>query len=170
MTTVAHTSGSTDTYHYDANGSMDSRTVAGASSTYTWNPQNQLIAVTAGANTTAFVYDAAGNRLMRKTAGDTVLYLPGQDPYTYSLNNPTSFTDPSGLFSLGGAFSGALSQAWSGAKSGVSDFGTGALHMVTDPVKDLNDTWIRNDKAYAQGHEGLWTCLRNDGFEIVKVQ
>ena len=42
-----------------------------------WDPTNRLTTYTAGASTTTMVYDADGQRLLRKDPTDTWLYLDG---------------------------------------------------------------------------------------------
>ncbi|GAA1982509.1 LamG-like jellyroll fold domain-containing protein [Catenulispora subtropica] len=58
-----------DTYGYDANGDMTSRSVDGLSSTLAWNEQQQLKSVVQGPYTTGFVYSADGGRLIRHDTG-----------------------------------------------------------------------------------------------------
>ncbi|HEX5142495.1 MAG TPA: RHS repeat-associated core domain-containing protein, partial [Mycobacterium sp.] len=81
VTDVQHTGGSTshDTYSYNPNGDQDARTVSGIAGNSIFDAQQHMTSMTTGGATTLFVYDAAGNRLLRKSAGDNVLYLPGQE-------------------------------------------------------------------------------------------
>jgi RHS repeat-associated protein len=68
-------------YGYDVAGNTASR--PGASSTsnqnLTWDAEGHLASVADGAATTSFLYDADGNRLVRRDATGTTLYLPGQE-------------------------------------------------------------------------------------------
>lgn len=77
------TAGGTDTYSYDADGRMKSRTESGVSTDYAWNPLNQLVQTTihatGGNKTTTNIYDADGNLLERAAPTETVLYLGGQE-------------------------------------------------------------------------------------------
>ena len=66
----------TDTYGYDAVGNTTTRTGAGAARTLTWDPNGRLASVS-GAAAGSFVYDADGERLIRKDATGKTLYLPG---------------------------------------------------------------------------------------------
>ncbi|WP_194922496.1 LamG-like jellyroll fold domain-containing protein [Catenulispora pinisilvae] len=70
-----------DTYGYDPNGDMTSRTVGGASSTLDWDEQQQLASVTQGANSTSFVYAADGTRLIRHDPGtnQATLFLGNEE-------------------------------------------------------------------------------------------
>ncbi|HEY2674376.1 MAG TPA: RHS repeat-associated core domain-containing protein, partial [Rugosimonospora sp.] len=65
----------TNTYGYDANGDLTTRTVAGASTTLTWNVQDQVATSTTGDKTTSYIYDGAGDRLLRRDPGSTTLFL-----------------------------------------------------------------------------------------------
>ncbi|MEU0004732.1 polymorphic toxin-type HINT domain-containing protein [Streptomyces sp. NPDC006314] len=68
----------TDSYDYDDVGQMKSRIVSGKTTTLVWNELHQVTAAS-GAVTTAYVYDATGDLLERKSADETVLYLSGQE-------------------------------------------------------------------------------------------
>ncbi|WP_083926817.1 RHS repeat-associated core domain-containing protein [Nocardiopsis valliformis] len=44
-----------------------------------WGPEGELTKVTGGLSTTEYVYDANGERLLRRANGATTLYLPGME-------------------------------------------------------------------------------------------
>ncbi|GAA0976114.1 hypothetical protein GCM10009555_035240 [Acrocarpospora macrocephala] len=80
--TVSDSTGTrTLAYDYDKNGNTTTRpSASGAPQTLTWDAEGRLSAIQEGAAKTEFVYDAAGNRLIRKDAdGSATLYLPGQE-------------------------------------------------------------------------------------------
>ncbi|HZM75737.1 MAG TPA: RHS repeat-associated core domain-containing protein [Candidatus Limnocylindrales bacterium] len=63
-------------YTWDGRGSLLSR----GGQTFSWDVQGMLRSVTAASGTTSFEYDAAGQRLLRKTsAGLTTLYVAGHE-------------------------------------------------------------------------------------------
>jgi RHS repeat-associated protein len=64
-----------NTYGYDANGDLATRTVGGTSSTLNWDANHQLAGITTAGKTTSFVYDAGGDRLLRRDPGATTLFL-----------------------------------------------------------------------------------------------
>jgi RHS repeat-associated protein len=66
----------TDTYTYDATGNTATRP---GGQTLTWDAEGHLASVTDAGGTTGYVYDADGNRLLRKDPGGQTLYLPGQE-------------------------------------------------------------------------------------------
>lgn len=68
-----------DSYGYDANGAMTTRTVDGISQTLTWDVLHQLTSASGGGESTSFVYDADGARLLRKGLASTTLYLDGHE-------------------------------------------------------------------------------------------
>jgi RHS repeat-associated protein len=68
-----------DSYAYDANGNLKDRTVAGVSTTLTWNELQQLTAATSAGKTTSFLYDAGGDRVIRRDPNGTTLYLDGME-------------------------------------------------------------------------------------------
>ncbi len=66
----------TDTYAYDNAGQLAARTVNGKQATFTWNPLGQLDQATIDGQDTSMVYDAAGERLIRRDPDASVtLYL-----------------------------------------------------------------------------------------------
>ncbi|MFC4059653.1 RHS repeat-associated core domain-containing protein [Planomonospora corallina] len=68
--------GGTDTYTYDDAGQMTGRTVGGRTGTFTWNELGQLDKATIDGQDTSMVYDADGERLIRRAPGGrTILYL-----------------------------------------------------------------------------------------------
>ncbi|MEV7279498.1 polymorphic toxin-type HINT domain-containing protein [Streptomyces sp. NPDC093111] len=69
----------TESYTYDAAGNTRTRTVQGDTQTLDWDVAGQLQKVTKGTETTAFVYDAEGARLIKRDKTGTTLYLPGTE-------------------------------------------------------------------------------------------
>ncbi|MFC5820949.1 RHS repeat-associated core domain-containing protein [Nonomuraea harbinensis] len=68
--------GRTDSYAYDDAGHLAARTVDNKQATFTWNPLGQLDQATIDGQDTTMVYDAAGERLIRRDPdGGTTLYL-----------------------------------------------------------------------------------------------
>ncbi|CAM5679213.1 hypothetical protein SFUMM280S_08952 [Streptomyces fumanus] len=71
---------SQDTYTYDAAGNTETRVLGGDTQTLVWDKQNHLTQVKeADGSSTNYVYDAAGDRLLRETTTEKVLYLPGME-------------------------------------------------------------------------------------------
>jgi len=84
VTAVQTQGGGTDTYAYHAWGAMTSRTVAGQTSTLTWDVRHRLTSVTKGAVSSSYVYDADAQRLLRRDPDGsggttTTLYLEGHE-------------------------------------------------------------------------------------------
>jgi RHS repeat-associated protein len=68
----------TDTYNYDNTGNTTSRTVAGTSQTLTWDDEGHLATHAINGQTTSYIYDTSGSRLIRRNPdGSAVAYLPG---------------------------------------------------------------------------------------------
>jgi RHS repeat-associated protein len=70
---------STSTFEYDESGNTIRRTTGDRDQTLEWGPEGELVLVTDGLSTTEFVYDADGERLLRRANGATTLYLPGME-------------------------------------------------------------------------------------------
>ncbi len=67
-------------YAYDAAGATISRPGVEANQTLTWSPDGRLTSVTeSGATLASHVYGADGNRIIRRDATGTTLYLPGME-------------------------------------------------------------------------------------------
>ncbi|WP_234334925.1 putative adhesin [Streptomyces sp. NRRL S-118] len=63
-------------YTYDASGNTTTRTIGGKTQNFEWGPENNLAKVTeANSSETSFLNDADGNRLIRRDATGTTLYL-----------------------------------------------------------------------------------------------
>ncbi|WP_282703867.1 RHS repeat-associated core domain-containing protein [Streptomyces sp. CC219B] len=72
-----------DTFGYDKAGNTTRRTVMGTTQNLEWGVEGRLERVTQGsgdkAKKTEYVYDAGGNRLIRRDPNGTTLYLPGTE-------------------------------------------------------------------------------------------
>ncbi|MEV6802614.1 RHS repeat-associated core domain-containing protein [Micromonospora rifamycinica] len=68
----------TDTYTYDQVGNTKTRPGGATGQTLNWNNEGQLATVTDSTGATNHLYDAGGNRLIRRDpTGTATLYLPG---------------------------------------------------------------------------------------------
>ncbi|MEU6429690.1 DNRLRE domain-containing protein [Microbispora sp. NPDC046973] len=75
VTSIARPGG-TDTYAYDNAGQLTSRTVGGKAGAFSWNELGQLEKATIDGQDTTMVYDADGERLIRRDpGGKATLYL-----------------------------------------------------------------------------------------------
>ncbi|MBO3751987.1 hypothetical protein J5X84_38465 [Streptosporangiaceae bacterium NEAU-GS5] len=75
VTSITRPSG-TDSYGYDQAGQLTSRTDNGTNGSFTWTPLGQLSKATINGADTTMVYDADGERLIRRDPnGSTTLYL-----------------------------------------------------------------------------------------------
>jgi RHS repeat-associated protein len=68
-----------DSYTWDANGNLTERTAEGVTETYSWDTEQHLASVAGSEGTTSFVYDAGGQRLLRRTDTDATLYVAGHE-------------------------------------------------------------------------------------------
>jgi RHS repeat-associated protein len=67
-----------ESYQYDANGNMTSRTEGGKTYTQTFNAENRMVSVTVDNQTTEFVYDGDGNMVKQVNAdGSKTLFVSG---------------------------------------------------------------------------------------------
>jgi RHS repeat-associated protein len=90
------TAGTPD-YCYDANGNLTGRPGTSGNQALTWDPEHRLSTVTDGTDTTTFVYDPDGTRLIRQTPADTTLYLD-----RHELNRAGAVVSAKRYYQLGG--------------------------------------------------------------------
>ncbi|MFD4247784.1 RHS repeat domain-containing protein [Streptomyces sp. NPDC058525] len=68
-----------DSFEYDAAGYTTRRVTAQGDQKLTWDAEGHMATSTVGGKTSSFVYDANGNRLLRKDADKITLYLGNQE-------------------------------------------------------------------------------------------
>ncbi|ASU85399.1 hypothetical protein CDO52_23690 [Nocardiopsis gilva YIM 90087] len=66
-------------YGYDESGNMTSRLTAEHDQNLEWDAEGNLVKVTEGDQATSYTYDANGQRLLRRDAQSSTLYLPGME-------------------------------------------------------------------------------------------
>ncbi|MCX2183748.1 Rhs family-like protein [Streptomyces sp. SKN60] len=69
----------TESYTYDEAGNTRTRTIQGNTQTLDWDISGQLAKITKGTESTEYVYDAGGNRLIKRDKTGTTLYLPSTE-------------------------------------------------------------------------------------------
>ncbi|MGH9210977.1 MAG: RHS repeat-associated core domain-containing protein [Acidimicrobiales bacterium] len=67
------------TLEWDANGNLTERTESGTTETFTWDVEQRLVSVSGPGGESSFVYDPAGQRLLRQTRAGATLYFAGQE-------------------------------------------------------------------------------------------
>jgi RHS repeat-associated protein len=114
-----------DTYTWDATGNLATRTAGGQTQTFSWDVENLLRSVTGPAGRTEFVYDAAGQRLLRRAPdGRTTLYIGGHE---VSANADGSSVSAVRLYTFDGQLVATRTPA--GVEYLVSD-ATGSVEMA----------------------------------------
>jgi RHS repeat-associated protein len=81
-----------DEYGYDAVGNTTSRVLAGQGETLNWDAEGHLAWVNKNAQSTSFVYDADGQRLIRRDPTGATLYLGKQEVQWTRSTNTTRAT------------------------------------------------------------------------------
>ncbi|WP_380281619.1 RHS repeat-associated core domain-containing protein [Kitasatospora purpeofusca] len=89
-------------YQYDAKGNTTAITDTAGTTTLTWNGEDKLTSLTKTASgTTAYLYDADGNQLIRRNPGKTTLNLPTDeltlDTATGAMSNVRTVASAGGL-------------------------------------------------------------------------
>lgn len=130
LTSVTYQGGSrdgqTDGYAYDAAGNTTQR---GAGRTLTWDVEGHLEKSVDHGNTSTFVYDASGERLIRRDESATTLYVAGME---IRLDKATGAKTATRYYSHGGQTVAARTN------KGLTWFG--ANHQGTSDASVANDT------------------------------
>ncbi|MFF6975031.1 MULTISPECIES: RHS repeat-associated core domain-containing protein [Streptomyces] len=103
LQSVTHTGPSgtrTDTYTYDADGNTTARNVNGNSQTLSWGAEGLLASVATSGQTTEFLHNAEGDRLLRREPGATTLYLGATE---LKLNTATQSVTGTRSYAMHGA-------------------------------------------------------------------
>jgi RHS repeat-associated protein len=82
------TDGATANYTYDSLGNTTRRPGATGVQTLTWDIEGKLANLSEGTKSTDYLYDAAGELLIRRSSTETVLYLPGGQELHYNPDTP----------------------------------------------------------------------------------
>ncbi|MEU1118401.1 MULTISPECIES: polymorphic toxin-type HINT domain-containing protein [unclassified Streptomyces] len=91
---------SQDTFAYDAAGNTKQRVLNGTTHDLTWNAEGKLTnSSKPDSEATSFLYDTAGERLLRKEPGKQTLYLPGME---LTLNTDTHAVEATRYYSFAG--------------------------------------------------------------------
>ncbi|WP_166384730.1 polymorphic toxin-type HINT domain-containing protein [Catellatospora methionotrophica] len=79
-------------WEHDASGNVESRPTPSGNQELHWNAEGRLEEVVEDGDTTTYIYDAAGNRLLRRESGTTTLYLPDTElKLTGTAKNATRY-------------------------------------------------------------------------------
>ncbi|HEX6683676.1 MAG TPA: RHS repeat-associated core domain-containing protein [Candidatus Limnocylindrales bacterium] len=118
-----------DTYSWDTEGKLVSRTVSGQASpiveTFGWDKQDRLTSVTGPSGATSFVYDPSGQRLLRRTPdGRATLYFAGHE---ITVNSGGGAVSSVRQYTLDGSL--VATRTLSGVEYAVSD-PAGSLEMT----------------------------------------
>ncbi|MEO3802040.1 RHS repeat-associated core domain-containing protein [Nonomuraea sp. B1E8] len=82
LASVTQTGGAgpqTETFGYDAAGNLITQATGSQDKTFTWDAAGMLAKVSVDDADTTFVYSATDDRLIRRDAGGSTLYLPGME-------------------------------------------------------------------------------------------
>ncbi|MCP4593679.1 MAG: hypothetical protein GY842_23330, partial [bacterium] len=91
---AATTTGSSNSYSYDDNGNMSTRTENGETYNQVFNVENKLESVTVDGETTTFVYDGDGNRVLRTGPDGTLTaYIGGYYEVTEATIGEVGYID-----------------------------------------------------------------------------
>ncbi|MEV4437552.1 RHS repeat-associated core domain-containing protein [Streptomyces sp. NPDC049577] len=144
--------GEPDAFAYDELGNTTRRKVAGKDQQLSWDAEGHLAKVVENGKTSSFVYDTEGNRLLRRDADGTTLYLPGGNEVLLKADGKTQagtrYYDHGGktvAVRTGGKLSYLLSDHHGTATTTVDAAGLAVTARRTDifgaPRGDQPATW-----------------------------
>lgn len=174
--TGPNASADTASYSYDTAGNETGQTGGTpGTETYTWNDQGQLQTTTSSAGATNYVYDAAGNQILRRDPGSSTLIL-GNDELTLTGTTVTGVR----YYAVGGK---TLAERTS--TGAVTDLvpdrqGTDQLAIATTAAQTVArrqytpfgqtrgsaPTWVAGDKGYVGGLADPTTSLETLGTRL----
>jgi RHS repeat-associated protein len=160
VTQVQRTDGTGTTtwgYTYDDAGNMKTRPGPTGQQTLDWDPEGKLVRVTEAGQTTTYIYDGQGNRLLAKDPQGTTLYLG-----TVELRSTSSGVTGTRYYSFGGET--VAQRTASGVRWLCGDAqGTGQVAVTADATQTVTKrrqkpfgeergptSWV-NDKGFLNG-------------------
>ncbi|WP_354642660.1 polymorphic toxin-type HINT domain-containing protein [Kitasatospora camelliae] len=156
---------SVTSFGYDPSGNTSSITSTPSTKTLTWNDQGKLDRITGTGESagTSYLYDTAGNQLIRRDPGKTTLHLGSDqltlDTGTGAVTNVRTYAAPGGLAVTRTTTSGASTLAYQGSDphgtNGVQ-FNAGDLSQTRRPSDPFG-----NERGTQPG-AGVWAG--NKGF------
>jgi len=161
----------TDSFTYDNTGKTTGRTLGSKAQTLDWNIEGRIEKITEGSKTTSFLYDADGNRLIRRDPGGTTLYLPNMELrldngaatakttryYTY-LGQTIAMRTATGVQFLAGDHHGTSELAISATNQILTE----RRYTPFGQQRAQNGTWP-DDKGFIGGTNDPSTGLTNIG-------
>ncbi|MBL1109712.1 sugar-binding protein [Streptomyces sp. 5-8] len=132
VTTTGPTSTVQDSYQYDETGNTTTRTLNGDDQNLAWDPEGHLAKVTAAGKTTAYLYDADGNRLIARTPTETTLYLGATE---ITLSKGSTAPKVTRYFDLGGGNQAVQQDDGTVSFTLADHHGTAQLAVAADTQK-----------------------------------
>ena len=148
---ISTTGAQAGSYTYDAAGNtLTKPTATAGTQTLTWDPEGRLETSTDATGETRYIYDADGNRLIRRDPDGKTLYLPGQE-IRYDSGSATTSTTR--YYSFAGstvASRTALGLSW------LSSDHQGTAAVAVDAV--TQQAQVRRQTPYGQprGSQPAW--------------
>ncbi|MEV0734004.1 RHS repeat-associated core domain-containing protein [Polymorphospora sp. NPDC050346] len=156
----------TQNYRYDESGNTICRPAGTTTNTcpsgtgsqvLTWNPEGKLESSTDSTGTTTYIYDADGNRLIRRDPAGKTLYLPGQE---LRYTNTTADTTCTRYYTYGGSL--VASRTAAGLTWLASDHqGTANVSVSANAAQTAT---VRRQTPYGNPRGGSPTWANDRGF------
>ncbi|OLT34389.1 hypothetical protein BJF79_07425 [Actinomadura sp. CNU-125] len=150
----------TDLYAYDETGNTTTR----PGQKLTWDAEGNLakVADTSGNELASFIYDAGGNRLIRKDTTGTTLYLPGQELKV----TPTGAVQPIRYYAHGGETVAYRTGTSTSSLQFLMPNYQGSADVTVNAVSQ--DTWsLRRFAPFGDERSspiGIWPSAMDKGF------
>jgi RHS repeat-associated protein len=150
----------TDSYTYDEIGNTKTRPGGSAGQTLTWDKESRLGSLVDSSGTTNYVYDADGNRLIRRDPTGSTLYLPGG----MEVRKPTSGSATSTRYYIHAGTPVAVRSS-----AGTLDWITGDHHGTAEATLRSTDLGVSRRRTLPFGGDrgsisGTWPTVMDKGF------
>lgn len=165
-----------NSYGYDTSGNTTTRTIAGGpNQSLTWDAEGHLASITDATTKAAissYLYNPDGSTLLRRDAGETTLYLPGQELHlktgTNTLSTLRYYSTPGGMTivrSAPGTIAYEYSDPHGTATTSIDAASLAETHRYMDPYgnpRAAMPTWV-DDHAFLNKPNDTTTGLTQLG-------
>ncbi|NOX92711.1 MAG: hypothetical protein GXP18_09770, partial [Gammaproteobacteria bacterium] len=127
-----------DTYTYDANGNMTSKTTSTGTTTYSYDFENRLIQVTTPDETVSYTYDPMGRRTSKTTTSGTTRFI--HDGFQVILEKDETDTVQA-AYTYGIGIDEVLVMEHGGNKYFYSQDGLGSVVGLTDDLESVLESY-----------------------------
>jgi RHS repeat-associated protein len=161
------TSSPANSFTYDPNGNLTSKTSSSGTTSYAWDFENRLTSVTlpvtgGGTNTVTFAYDPLGRRIRKSSASGTTIYL-------YDGANIVAEISPAGSLAASYVQGSGIDQPLAMRRNGTIAYyqadGLGSITSLTNAAGNTVSSYVYKAFGATTATEGIFNPFRFTGRE-----